>query len=133
MHVIKEDSNYCEQKMCFCQKFSTNTSLMLTDHQKAFDRLQTITDKIKYMYENIGGFENYCNKAFVFAYWHYNNNFCTGMTLDVKTYKYLDDPESIRRMRQKFVEKNPQYKVNDKLVEHARMVKFGAIVDFVTQ
>ena len=84
------------------------------------------------MYEGIGGYENYSNKAFIFAYWHYNNRFCTGMILDVKTYNYLDDPESIRRMRQKFVEKNPQYQVNDKMVEYGRAIKFGAIMEFVT-
>lgn len=132
-HIFKDGFLICSEKMCFCQRFVNVDSLILTDHQKMFDKLGSVTAKIKYMYEKIGGFENYTNKAFVFAFWHYNNRFCTGMVLDVKTYHYLEDPENIRRMRQKFVADNPQYKVNDKEVEYHKAIKFDAIMEFVTQ
>jgi len=132
-HKFNDGILNCSEKFCFCQRFINSDALILTDHQKMFDKLKTIKDKIKYMYEKIGGFENFSNKAFIFAYWHYNNRFCTGMLLDVKTYNYLEDPESIRRCRQKFCADNPQYQVNDKEVEYGRMIKFNAIVEFVTQ
>lgn len=132
-HTIIEGTLICSERFCSCNNFTNKDALILTQHQKALDNLKKVTEKIQYMYEVIKGFENYSNKSFVFAYWHLNNNFITGMILDGRTYHELEDPEVIRRTRQKFVEKNPQYQTNDPTKIYGKAVKFNAIMEFVTQ
>ena len=132
-HEFTNGALYCSEKMCFCDKFTNAESLHLTEHQKVLDQMEKVKDKVAYMLENIPELRNLTNKAFVFAYWHYNNNFCTGMVLDVKTFYYLTDPEIIRRTKQKLVEKNPEkYGPTDELIDKCKAIKHGGILEWVT-
>lgn len=118
-------------EICSCNNFESHTSLVLTNHQKALDNIKNVSDKVRYMYEEIGGFENYTNKYFIFAYWHYNEGFAIGSVLDGMKAYHLTDPEVIRRTRQKLIEKNPEWASTDKQLNIGKETKFGAILEFV--
>ena len=94
--------------------------------------MRPIHEKIKYLLEEIPEFRNYSNKQFVFAYWHYNNNFCPGMKLEIPTYQELADPETIRRCKQKVVEQNPLLASDEKTMSSKNTKKI-AIEEWVTQ
>jgi hypothetical protein len=102
-------------------------------YTSVIEQFETLYDKIKYLLEEIPELRNYGNKDFVFAYWHYNNNFCPGMKLEIPVYKELNDPESIRRCKQKVVENNPHLKSTDESLNNAKSTKKIAIEEWVTQ
>ena len=91
-----------------------------------------VADKIKYLLDEIPKFRDLTNKQFVFAYWHYNNNFCPGMKLEIPVYSKLTDPETIRRCKQKVVENNPSLAASDEF-SNLKNTKKIAIEDWVTQ
>jgi hypothetical protein len=94
--------------------------------------MEKLKDKIEYILKNIPAFRNLTNKQFVFAFWHYNNNFTTGMQLDGRTYLALPDPESIRRCRQKIVQNNPELGPNDEKFIDEKIHKEYGILQWVT-
>ncbi len=131
-HQIARDVLICADRFCFCDKFANAEALQLTEHQKILDTMDKVKDKVAYMLSDIPQLRNLSNKAFVFAYWHYNFNFCTGMVLSGDVYYHLTDPEIIRRTKQKLVEKNPElYSPTEETVIAGRVLKFGGILEWV--
>lgn len=131
-HEVAGDQLVCGQKMCFCDKFANADTLELTKHQAVLDQMDKVKEKIAYMLENIPELRNLSNKAFVFCFWHYNHNFCTGMVLSGKQYYEFEDPEIIRRAKQKLVEKDPAtYGATEELVDKGKGIKYGGILEWV--
>lgn len=100
------------------------------DVMNSFD---TVSQKVRYLLSEFKDFRNYTNKQFIFAYWHYNDNFCPGMRLDIKTYHNLHDPETIRRVRQKLVADNPTLAPFDEEFITKKTTKQVAIEEWVIQ
>lgn len=131
-HKIYNDTLVCSDQMCFCDKFTNAEALQLTEHQKVLDQMDKVKDRVAYLLENIPELRNLTNKAFVFAYWHYNFGFCTGMVLTGDTYYYLTDPEIIRRTKQKLVEKDhDKFGPTEELIEKGKEIKYGGIYEWV--
>lgn len=125
----------CTLLSCTCN----DTTFERYDEKKSFqyyisviEQFDTIYAKIKYLLEEIPKFRNYGNKQFVFAYWHYNNNFCPGMKLEIPIYNELDDPESIRRCKQKIVRQHPELAPDEK-IRSFQTIKQNAIEEWIKQ
>lgn len=128
----QRDNTYpCSNIYCKCRHFISSTNE--PDKAKKYIRsLETLTEKIEYILKNIPAFRNLTNKQFVFAFWHYNNNFTTGMQLDARTYLALPDPESIRRCRQKIVQHNPDLGPEDERFIDEKLHKEWGTLQWVT-
>lgn len=128
----QRDNTYpCGNIRCYCRHFISSEN-RAEAHKKYIRSMETLTEKIEYILTNIPAFRNLTNKQFVFAFWHYNNNFTTGMTLDARTYLSLPDPESIRRCKQKIVQHNPELGPNDERFIDEKLAKEYGIWQWVT-
>lgn len=128
----QRDNTYpCSNIRCKCRHF-----ISINDepekHKKYIRSMENLSEKIEHVLKNIPSFRNLTNKQFVFAFWHYNNNFTTGMTLDARTYLALPDPESIRRCRQRLCEKNAEYKGDNEKFNDEKLHKEWGILQWVT-
>jgi len=132
-NYYKPSNSYiCSESMCFCERFESQ-GINKADYDKIKLELDTIKQKITWILENIPEMRELNNKQFVFAYWHYEFNFCPGMILDVKTYYHLTDPETIRRVKQKIVENHPSYgPTNDEFIIQ-KGIKKGAIEEWIIE
>jgi len=134
-HRSDNDTKVCTLIDCSCDittfEFEIETK-SVNYYQSVIQRFTSIQERINYLLTEIPKFRDLDNKPFVFAYWHYNNNFCPGMMLDIPTYSQLTDPESIRRCKQKVVENNPTLAASDKLTS-LKNTKRGAIEEWLTQ
>lgn len=128
----QRDNTYpCSNIRCNCRHF-VPISDEPEKHKKYIRSMEKLKDKIEYILQNIPAFRNLTNKQFVFAFWHYNNNFTTGMQLDARTYIALPDPESIRRCRQKIVQNNPDLGPKDEKFIDEKLHKEWGILQWVT-
>jgi len=120
----------CSDIHCFCRQIEELNQIR-ESYKKYTESIQTIHDKIKWLLENIPAFRELENKQFIFAFWHYEHNFCPGMVLDMQTFVKLEDPETIRRAKQKIVENNPDLgPTNDKLLIE-KACKKGALEEWI--
>ncbi len=134
-HHASTEPMVCTLLNCTCDENSFEPYLEQKSFQyytSVIEQFDTIHKKIKYLLTEIPEFRNYTNKQFVFAYWHYNNNFCPGMKLEIPTYQELVDPETIRRCKQKVVADNPELTPDEK-TESFKGIKKTAIEEWVTQ
>ena len=134
-HRSDNDTKVCTLLSCSCDitKFQPELETKsFNQYVQVINSFTNIADKIKYLLEEIPQFRDLTNKQFIFAYWHYNNGFCPGMTLDIPTYSQLTDPETIRRCKQKVVENNPTLAASDKM-SNLKNTKKIAIEEWLTQ
>ena len=134
-HRSDNDTKVCTLLSCSCDitKFQPELETKSLDYyQSVINSFETIAEKIKYLLQEIPQFRDLNNKQFIFAYWHYNNNFCPGMKLEIPVYIELTDPETIRRCKQKVVENNPTLAASEKL-SNLKNTKEIAVMDWVTQ
>lgn len=133
-HEIYNGIILCRLCTCGFERFRNKEALVLTEHQKVLDKMDSVKNRVEYMLTNIPDLRNLVNKPFVFHYWHYNSNFCTGMTLTGKKYYELEDPENIRRAKQKLVEKDfDKFGPTDEKIDQVKAIKYGGMLDWVTQ
>ena len=66
--------------------------------------LKSVEGKVAWLLENIGILRNCSNQEFIFSYWEY---FC-GLKIPEYIRKTLVEPETIRRVKQKLVERDPK-------------------------
>ena len=132
-HHAETQPHVCTLLQCACDE----NSFEAHEEKKSFqyyvsviEQFETVHEKIKYLLEEIPEFRNYSNKQFVFTYWHYNNNFCPGMRLEIPIYQELIDPETIRRCKQKVVEQNPLL-ASDEKTKSSKNIKKTAIEEWV--
>ncbi len=134
-HESDGDTKVCTLLDCSCDitKFQPELETKSLDYyQNVINTFSNIADKIKYLLDEIPQFRDLTNKQFIFAYWHYNNNFCPGMKLEISTYSHLTDPETIRRCKQKVVENNPTLAASDEFT-NLKNTKKTAIEEWLTQ
>lgn len=125
----RDNSRYypCSNTRCSCRHYIP-ISDKPENHKKYIRSITKIHDKVKYILENIPAFRELTNKQFVFAFWHYNNNFTTGMQLDARTYLALPDPESITRAKRKCVEENKDLgPTNEKTIDEKLAKEWGIL------
>jgi len=134
-HHPDNDTKVCTLIDCNCDitKFEPEIETKsLNYYQNVINGFNTIQEKIKYLLTEIPKFRDLGNKQFIFAYWHYNDNFCPGMILDIQTYHNLTDPETIRRCKQKCVEQNPLLAASNEVNEF-KNTKKSAIEEWLLQ
>jgi len=122
----------CTLLNCSCDENSFEPYIEKKSFQyytSVIESFESVHEKIKYLLTEIPEFRNYTNKDFVFAFWHYNNNFCPGMKLEIPIYTELADPETIRRCKQKVVEENPELGADK--IQSFKNIKQKAIEDWV--
>lgn len=134
-HHPDNDTKVCTLLSCSCDitKFQPELETKSLDYyQSVLNTFDDIAGKVKYLLEEIPQFRDLTNKQFVFAYWHYNNNFCPGMKLEIPVYTKLTDPETITRCKRKVVENNPTLAASETL-SNLKNAKQVAIMEWVTQ
>jgi hypothetical protein len=120
----------CAKITCYCRNF-IESEHSFENHQKYIKSMDEIKDKVYYMLDKMPTTRNLPDKAFIFAYWHLNNDFSVGMQLDGKTYYYLAPPCSIERARRKCVEDNPDFAAYDETVRYEKQQKELGILAWV--
>jgi len=131
-HHAAVEPQVCTLLNCTCDENSFKDSKSFEYYTSVIEQFETIHEKIKYLLDEIPAFRSLNNKQFIFAYWHYNNNFCPGMHLAIPTYHELADPETIRRCKQKVVEQNPHLK-SDENLQSKKDAKKIAIEEWLIQ
>lgn len=120
----------CKERLCFCDKFE-EAGVGKAEYDKYTKSMDSTFEKIEWMLRNIPAFRELNNKQFIFAFWHYEFNFCPGMVLDIPTYSRLTDPESIRRAKQKIVEKYPELAPTDQTLLIEKAIKEHSLFEWV--
>jgi hypothetical protein len=102
-----DEPTVCKDVNCKCVKYISATVEMpvISEIDKYMDQFQTMHDKMKWVLENWKWFRNYTNKDLIFAWYRFINNWNPKKSiLTDEIFKRLDDPETIRRSKQKVVE-----------------------------
>lgn len=80
------------------------------------------------MLRDVPEFRDLNNKDFVFLFWHYT----VGYVVPPRIRNKLVDPESIRRMKQKLVEENPELAPHEEITMEKLYKKWG-IEEYLTE
>ena len=94
--------------------------------------MEKAEDKVRYLLSNIKFLRNKPNKDFVFAYWVFCDGLIWNKPMTQEGARRLTDPETIRRAKQKLVEKNPEAygPNNEEYIEEKNAKQFG-IMEYV--
>ena len=89
--------------------------------------LKSVEGKVAWLLESNGILRNYSNQEFIFSYWEY---FC-GLKIPEYIRKTLVEPETIRRVKQKLVERDPkQYGPFDREILNEKFLKEQKFMEY---
>ena len=124
----------CLKKGCFCMQFeeAIGECSVFLDYVKYLNQMVEVEDKIRFLLTNIKFLRNFKNKDFVFAYWVYCDGLVLNKPITLSLAKRLTDPETIRRAKQKLVERNREaYGELDPNVTFEKQLKQMGILEYV--
>ena len=105
----------CRKKGCYCMQYveAIGFDSILTQIKIGLDKLDEITDKEKFLLENLSFLRNTTNQEFVFYYWLLVDGMNDRNVLEImkQLFRFKDkltEPESIRRCKQKLVNRYPE-------------------------
>ena len=128
------ETGVCLASGCWCMKYeeAVGDNSVFQAHQKYLEQMEKAEDKVRYMLSNIKFLRNKPNKDFVFAYWVFCDGLIWNKLLTQEGARRLTDPETIRRAKQKLVEKNPEAygPNNEEYIEEKNAKQFG-IMEYV--
>ena len=104
------ETKVCLVKGCYCIEFiqAIESNPVIHDHSKYISQMETVSDKIRYILTNIKYSRNFPNKQFVFFYWQICNTMIINKPITHGIIYSLEDPEVIRRSKQKLVNNNKE-------------------------
>jgi len=104
------ETKVCMAKGCYCIEFiqATESNPVIFNHSKYITQMEKASDKVRYILTNIKYSRNFSNKQFVFFYWQMANILIINKPLTHSMIQGLEDPEVIRRAKQKLVMNNPE-------------------------
>ena len=109
---------------------ATEEKPVIPNYQKYLDQLETTSEKVKYILDNIEDLRDSSNKEFVFNYWFLCDHLSEKLTSEVLD--RLTDPELIRRTKQKLVETDKaRYGPKNLETTNEKGLKFNAVFDWV--
>ena len=129
-----DSSPTCSNADCICPQYveATGDGSIPPDYQKYMDALDTVKEKIKWLFDNVPALIEMRNKYFIFAYWQYCDDFHLYQHLTPEVKIRVTDPESIRRARQLLAQENPKYKAKEDEFVAEKDKKQSAIEEYVT-
>ncbi len=128
------EHGFCKSTSCFCMMYehAVGENSVFSGHQKYLDQMTQTEDKVRYLLTNIKFLRNFGNKDFVFAYWVFCDGLIWNKPITQGMVKTLTDPETIRRVKQKLVEKNKEaYGVFDTITANEKELKQMGIFEYV--
>ena len=133
-HLFSEGTEVCKIQGCWCMCFNEaiGDNSVFQAHQKYLEQMEKAEDKVRYLLSNIKFLRNKPNKDFVFAYWVFCDGLIWNKSMTQEVARRLTDPETIRRAKQKLVEKNPEAygPNNEEYIEEKNAKQFG-IMEYV--
>ena len=117
--------NYCPS--CNCTNYLSKGMENIASIERAIAGLNSTKEVVEFMLKNIPEFKDLNNKDFVFTYWH----FTAGYVVPPAMRKMLTDPETIRRVKQKLVETNPEFEPSQEVQIEKIWKKYG-VEEWVT-
>jgi len=129
-----DEPRVCKTPSCRCINYeeAIGDNSVMHNHLKYLDEMEKTEDKVRYLLTNIKFLRNFPNKEFVFAYWAFCDGFKWNRILTKEGVRNLTDPESIRRSKQKLVEKNPDlYGPNNEIYIEEKYDKQTGIIEYV--
>ena len=124
--------NVCKDLYCKCESFemATEDKPVVPNYQKYLDQLESTSEKVKWILDNIEELRESSNKEFVFNYWFLCDHLSDKLTSEVLD--RLTDPELIRRTKQKLVESDKaKYGPKNVQTSTEKGLKFNAVFDWV--
>lgn len=105
-----DEPTVCRNLDCKCERYVPvkEGQTVFQDHIKYLNQMEKTEEKVRYLLTNIKYLRNFPNKDFVFAYWVFCDGLIWNKPLTQAGVRNLMDPETIRRVKQKLVEKNPE-------------------------
>jgi hypothetical protein len=106
-HTWNESPQVCVGELsCKCRGFelATPDRPAISQIDKYIQSFETISDRVKWLLENIKYLRNLNNLGFVISYWE----LACGIKFTEEQKRKMVDPEVIRRSKQKLVEHNPE-------------------------
>ena len=128
------ETGVCMFKGFMCIKFdeAIGDDSVFHNHLKYLDQMEKTEDKVRYLLTNIKFLRNFPNKDFVFAYWVFCDGLKWNRIITKEAVRNLTDPESIRRVKQKLVEKNHDlYGPNNEIYIDEKISKQLGIMEYV--
>ena len=124
--------NVCKDLYCKCETFemATEDRPTIPNYQKYLDQLETTSEKVKWILDNIPELRESSNKEFIFNYWFLSDHLSDRLSGEVLD--SLTDPELIRRTKQKLVESDKvKYGPKNTQTNIEKRLKFNALYDWV--
>ena len=127
-----EEPTVCKDVNCKCIKYepATDKYPTYTEIERYKDQFDQVSDRVKFLLKNIKYLRNLKNLGFVVAYWE----LMCGLKFTEEQKKKMIDPEVIRRIKQKMVEKDPELYGNfSPTFEEQKEIKQYAITEWIVE